>query len=54
MRSEFDITDITLVPSSGGVFEVTVNDRLLFSKRQTGRFPNAGEIEGMLAELAGS
>jgi len=27
-------------PSSGGVFEVTLNGSLIFSKKQLGRFPN--------------
>jgi selenoprotein W-related protein len=36
---------ITLIPSSGGVFEVTLGDRLLFSKKQTGRFPEEGEVD---------
>jgi selenoprotein W-related protein len=36
---------ITLVPSSGGVFEVTLDDRILFSKKQTGRFPEEGELD---------
>jgi selT/selW/selH-like putative selenoprotein len=31
-------------PSSGGVFEVTLNGSLIFSKKQLGRFPNDGEI----------
>jgi len=32
-----------LVPSSGGVFEVTVNGSLVFSKKATGRFPETDE-----------
>jgi selenoprotein W-related protein len=34
----------TLVPSRGGVFEVWVDDHLIFSKRQTGRHPTPEEI----------
>lgn len=33
-----------LLPSRGGVFEVTVGDRLVFSKRATRRFPDHDEI----------
>jgi len=33
-----------LIPGSGGVFEVKVNDKLVFSKRATGRFPEHDEI----------
>lgn len=34
--------------SAGGVFEVTIDNELLFSKKQTGRFPHPGEVEAAL------
>jgi len=38
----FDEFNVELIQSSGGVFEVMVNDHLqVFSKRQVGRFPNS-------------
>ena len=38
----FDQFNIELIESSGGVFEVMVNDALeVFSKRRIGRFPNS-------------
>ena len=38
----FDQFNIELIESSGGVFEVMVNDHLeVFSKRRVGRFPNS-------------
>ena len=40
--TDFDSFEINLIESSGGVFEVVVNDHLqVFSKKQTGRFPNS-------------
>jgi selenoprotein W-related protein len=33
-----------LIPSSGGAFEVTVNGEKVYSKLDTGVFPNASEI----------
>ncbi len=33
-----------LIPSSGGVFEVTVGGKLVFSKKRQGRFPTDEEI----------
>jgi len=40
--TDFDSFEINLIESSGGVFEVFVNDNLqVFSKKQTGRFPNS-------------
>lgn len=41
---EAEIKEITLVPSDGGRFEVTIDDRLIYSKLQTGRHAEAGEI----------
>jgi selT/selW/selH-like putative selenoprotein len=35
---------VALVKSSGGVFEVEADGRLVYSKRSTGRFPRPGEI----------
>jgi selT/selW/selH-like putative selenoprotein len=39
---------LSLRRSSGGVFEIRVDDRLAFSKKATGRFPTRDEIAGCL------
>jgi selT/selW/selH-like putative selenoprotein len=36
--------DSTLVRGSGGEFEVTVDGKLVFSKKQAGRFPDSAEV----------
>ena len=36
--------DSTLVRGGGGEFEVTVDGRLVFSKKQEGRFPDVDEV----------
>jgi selenoprotein W-related protein len=41
---EPDIESLTLIPSVGGRFEVKVNGRLLYSKLQTGRHADKGEV----------
>jgi selenoprotein W-related protein len=33
-----------LVPASGGVFEVTVNGTKIYSKKETGVFPDADDM----------
>jgi selT/selW/selH-like putative selenoprotein len=33
-----------LTAGSGGVFDVTLDGKLIFSKKQVGRFPTYGEI----------
>ena len=40
--------DVELVPGGGGVFEITVDGKLLFSKKQTGRFPTDEELVQMV------
>jgi len=40
--TEFDSFEINMIESSGGAFEVVVNDNLkVFSKLNIGRFPNS-------------
>jgi selT/selW/selH-like putative selenoprotein len=38
---------VELVKGSGGVFEITVDGRLAFSKKQTGRFPTDQELDAL-------
>ena len=39
--------DVELVPGGGGVFEISVDGRLVFSKKELGRFPTDDEIAGL-------
>ncbi len=41
--------DVELVAGSGGVYEIEVDGREIFSKRKAGRFPEEGEIEKLIA-----
>ena len=43
--------DSELIESSGGVFEVKINDQLIFSKKKLERFPNPGEIVQFIEDL---
>ena len=38
------ISALVLEPSTGGCFELTVGDELIYSKLQTGRFPDEDAI----------
>ena len=38
------IEDVRLIPGGSGVFDGTVDDELIFSKHETGRHINSGEI----------
>jgi selenoprotein W-related protein len=37
-----------LIPSTGGVFEVTVNNKNIYSKKETGVFPKSKELIEMM------
>ncbi len=50
-RFEPKIESITLLPSDGGRFEVTVNNQLVYSKLSTGRHAQPGEVENLIAKL---
>lgn len=39
--------EVELVPGVGGAFEITADGRLVFSKKQTGRFPTDEEIDAI-------
>ncbi len=47
------IADLTLIPSSGGRFEVMVGDTLIYSKKATKRHAEPGEIARLFAEQTG-
>ncbi len=39
-----------LIKKGGGIFEVYLDDDLIFSKQELGRFPNDGEVLALLKE----
>jgi len=44
------IEALTLIPSAGGVFDVTVDGDLVYSKEATGRHAEDGEVVGLVRE----
>jgi selenoprotein W-related protein len=45
---ESQIESFELIPATGGKFEVTVNDDLIFSKKALGRHAEPGEVYGLV------
>lgn len=45
---EMEIETISMVPSEGGKFEISVDGKLIFSKKQLGRHANPGEVLGLV------
>jgi selT/selW/selH-like putative selenoprotein len=50
LENEFGIKP-ALVQSSGGIFEVEVDGKLVYSKKATLRFPEPGEVNAILKSL---
>jgi selenoprotein W-related protein len=48
---EFQTESLKLVPSDGGRFEVSVNGDLIYSKLQTGRHAEPGEVVRLVRKL---
>jgi selenoprotein W-related protein len=53
LLKEFEhlIESITLVPSDGGKFEVSVNGKLVYSKLETKRHAEPGEVLGLVRKI---
>jgi selenoprotein W-related protein len=50
LKKKFPECEVTLISSGGGVFEVTLDGNLIFSKKALERFPNPNEIEELIEE----
>jgi selenoprotein W-related protein len=48
---EHVIESVTLIPSDGGRFEVSVNGQTIYSKMETKRHAEAGEIVSIISKM---
>lgn len=51
MTFEGEITELVLRPGTGGVFEVIANDRLVWSRKDEGRFPEITELKQRVRDV---
>ena len=47
---ESDIERLSLVPGSGGIFEVRLNQEVIFSRKQAQRFPESKELKQLIRD----
>lgn len=47
---ESDLAGVTLIPGSGGVFEIRVGEEVVFSRKEAGRFPDAAELKRLVRD----
>ncbi|MCH2386974.1 MAG: SelT/SelW/SelH family protein, partial [Opitutales bacterium] len=45
-----DIGEVALQPGIGGILEIRLNDNLIFSRKESGRFPEAKEIKQLIRD----
>ena len=46
-----DITSLALVPGTGGIFEVRLNNAVIFSRKEAGRFPESKELKQLVRDV---
>lgn len=47
---EEEISELTLRPGTGGIFEVSANDVLVWSRKDRGRFPEITELKQLVRD----
>jgi selenoprotein W-related protein len=45
-----EIGEVALRPGMGGVFEIRVNDELIWSRKEQGRFPDIKELKQLVRD----
>jgi selenoprotein W-related protein len=53
LKQAFPDPDVRLIPSSGGVFEVKVDGKVVFSKKASRRHAEPGEVVRLIREAVG-
>jgi selenoprotein W-related protein len=53
IEAAYPDSEVKLVEASGGLFEVTLDGELVFSKRSLGRHANPGEVLELISQHLG-
>ena len=48
---EADLKAVSLQPGTGGIFEVRLNEQVIFSRKQAGRFPESKELKQLIRDV---
>jgi len=48
---EADLAGVTLTPGSSGIFEIKLNQQIIFSRKVAGRFPEAKELKQLVRDV---
>jgi selenoprotein W-related protein len=47
---EAELKGVSLMPGTGGIFEVRLNGELLFARKEVGRFPESKELKQLIRD----
>lgn len=47
---ETELSGLTLIPGTGGVFKVRLNGEVLFSRKEASRFPESKELKQLIRD----
>lgn len=48
---EDELKAVSLQPGTGGIFEVRLNDTVLFNRKEYGRFPESKELKQLIRDV---
>ncbi|MGB7814900.1 MAG: SelT/SelW/SelH family protein [Methylotenera sp.] len=48
---EAELKAVSLMPGTGGVFEVRLNGAVIFSRKEAGRFPESKELKQLIRDV---
>jgi selenoprotein W-related protein len=48
---EADLGSVSLSPGTGGVFDVRLNDVIIFSRKKESRFPESKELKQLIRDV---
>ncbi|UII22689.1 SelT/SelW/SelH family protein [Fulvivirga ligni] len=46
-----DLSEVALQPGTGGIFEVWLDNELIFSRKQAERFPESKELKQLIRDI---
>jgi len=47
---EAELGEVALVPGTGGIFEVRVDEKMIWSRKERGRFPDIKELKQLVRD----
>ena len=48
---EEEVDELSLVPGTGGIFEITANGQLIWSRKEMGGFPEIAELKKRVRDI---